>query len=90
MQSVVRNLGDTGSDLENLLQAVEGSAYVVQMRQLVQNANGGLTPAQQEQAYLVAKAMPPRMRLTSTMLLSLSKPISMPSALTPLDTSITL
>lgn len=46
VQSVVRNLGDTGSDLENLLQAVEGSAYVVQMRQLVQNANGGLTPAQ--------------------------------------------
>lgn len=46
VQPAVRRLGGGSNDLENLMEAIEGRAFVVQMRQLVRDANGGLTPAQ--------------------------------------------
>ena len=45
VQSAVRRLGGSSGDFQNLLEAVEGRAFVVSMSQLVQNANGGLTAA---------------------------------------------
>lgn len=46
VQSAVRRLGSSGNDLENLMEAVEGRAFVVRMRQLVRDSNGGLTAAE--------------------------------------------
>ncbi len=43
VQSAVRHLGNSTNDLEGLMQAIEGRAYVVQMRQLIRDNNGGLT-----------------------------------------------
>ena len=46
VQSAVRRLSDS-SDLEDLMEAVEGKVFVVSMRQLVRDAStGGLVPAE--------------------------------------------
>lgn len=46
VQSAVRRLGGGKKDLEQLMNAVEGRVFVVRMRQLVRDNNGGLTAAQ--------------------------------------------
>ncbi len=43
VQSAVRRLSGENKDLEPLLEAVEGRVFVVRMRQLVRDGNGGLT-----------------------------------------------
>lgn len=44
IQPAVRRIGDNSNGLENLMEAIEGDAFVVQMRQLVRDGNtGGLT-----------------------------------------------
>ena len=46
VQSAVRRLGDS-SDLEDLMEAVEGKVFIVNMRQLVRDSsNGGLVTAE--------------------------------------------
>ena len=45
VQPAVRQLGANTPDLENLMDAAEGRAFVVIMRQLVPGGNGGLTPS---------------------------------------------
>ena len=45
VQSVVRRLDGSNNDLEQLMEAVEGRVFLVRMRQLVPDANGGLTTA---------------------------------------------
>lgn len=46
VQSAVRRLGGGDQDLEQLMQAVEGRVFIVNMRQLVRDNNGGLTAAE--------------------------------------------
>ncbi|MBK1833256.1 type II secretion system protein [Roseibacillus ishigakijimensis] len=46
VQSAVRRLGGGDSDLEQLMEAVEGKVFVVRMRQLVRDADGGLVAAE--------------------------------------------
>lgn len=43
VQSAARRVGAAQSDLQELLEAVEGRAFVVRMRQLVRGNDGGLT-----------------------------------------------
>lgn len=47
VQSAVRQLGSSASDLEDLMEAVEGKVFVVSMRQLVRDStSGGLIAAE--------------------------------------------
>lgn len=46
VQSAVRRLGSGQQDLEQLLDAVEGRVFIVNMRQLVRDNSGGLTASE--------------------------------------------